>query len=122
MPEAMASKLTVLIILPAIMTACGAFSIVSSILIILTIVIGKLKKREVEEEEEDKEEIKYLSSLPVTEKDMIVNENIANSETEISRQKCMTVEFSTWSYYHHLFIQIIWKIVIRTVLIQRYFL
>ena len=95
MPEAMASKLTVLIILPAIMTACGAFSIVSSILIILTIVMGNLKKRKVEEEEEDKEEIKYLSSLPVTEKDMIVNENIANSETEISRQKCMTVEFST---------------------------
>ena len=102
MPEAMASKLTVLIILPAIMTACGAFSIVSSILIMLTIVMGNLKKRKVEEEEEDKEDtsmpkdIQYFSSLPVTEKDMIVHENIANSETEISRQKCMTVEeFST---------------------------
>ena len=95
MPEAMASKLTMLIILPAIMTACGAFSIVSSIIFMLTIVIGNLKKRKVEEEEEIKEDIKYISSLPVTEKDMIVNENLANSGTEISRQKCMTVEFST---------------------------
>ena len=90
----MASKLTVLIILPAIMTACGAFSIVSSFLIMLTIVMGNLKKRKDEEEEEIKEDIKNFSSLPVREKDMIVHENIANSETEISRQKCMTVEFS----------------------------
>ena len=97
MPEAMASKLTVLIILPAIMTACGAFGIVSSFIIILTIVIGNIKKRKVEEEEEIKEDtsmskdIQSFSSLPLTEKDMIVNENIANSETEISLQKCMTV-------------------------------
>ena len=101
MPEAMASKLNMLIILPAIMTTCGAFSIVSSVLIMLTIVIGNLKKRKVEEEEEDKEDtsmskdIQYFSTFPVTEKDMRVNENLANSETEISRQKCMTVEFST---------------------------
>ena len=98
----MASKLSVLIILPAIMAACGAFSIVCSALIILIIVMGNLKKRKIEEEEEEKKEdtslskdIQYFSSLPVTEKDMIVNENLANSETENSRQKCMTVELST---------------------------
>ena len=98
----MASKLSVLIILPTIMAACGAFSIVSSALIMLIIVMGNLKKRKIEEEEEEKKEdtslskdIQYFSSFPVTEKDMIVNENLANSETENSRQKCMTVELST---------------------------
>lgn len=96
----MASKLTMLIILPSIMTACGAFSIVTSVLIMLIIIMGNLKKRKVEEEEVDKEDtsmpkdIQYFSSLNVTEKDMIVHENLANSDTEISRQKCMTVEFS----------------------------
>ena len=100
MPEDMASKLSVLIILPAIMAACSAFSIVSSALIMLIIFMGNLKKRKIEEEEKKEDtslskDIQYFSSLPVTEKDMIVNENLANSETENSRQKCMTVELST---------------------------
>ena len=85
MPESMAGQLTLLIILPVIMTACGIFSIVSSVLMMVILVISDLKRRKMQQEEED---IKY-SNVPVTEKDVILGENIAGSESSL--QKCRNV-------------------------------
>ena len=96
MPEAMAYKLDMLIILPAIMTACATFSVVSSVITILIIILRNLKKKKVEEEKKPdsyitKDDQYQFSNFPDIEKDMIVNENNTNTETENGRQKCMSV-------------------------------
>ena len=83
MPESMAGQLTLLIFLPVIMTACGIFSIVSSVLIMVTVVISNLKRRKVEEED-----IQYRD-VPVTEKEVILGENMTG--TLYSVQKCRNV-------------------------------
>ena len=100
MPEDMAYKLIMLIILPAIMTACATFSVVSSIIVILIIVLRNLKRKNVEEEKKadsniTKDDQYQFSIFPDKEKDMIMNENHTNTETENGRQKCINVEFST---------------------------
>ena len=92
----MAYKLDMLIILPAIMTACATFSVVSSVITILIIVLRNLKKKKVEEEKKTDSNFSndthyQFSNFPDTEKDMIVNENNTNTETEKGRQKCMNV-------------------------------
>ena len=83
MPESMAGQLTLLIFLPVIMTACGIFSIVSSVLIMVTVVISNLKRRKVEEED-----IQYRD-VPVTEKVVILGENMTGTLDSV--QKCRNV-------------------------------
>ena len=89
----MAGPLNMLIILPIIMTACGIFSIVASVIIVFILVvcnsINQSKERKLAEEEKAHNSIiKQLdiqySKVPVTERDIIATGTNTGSGSESS--------------------------------------
>ena len=92
LPESMAGPLNMLIILPIIMTACGIFSIVASVIIVFILVvcnnIMQSKQRKLAEEEKAHNSIiKQLdiqySKVPVTERDIIATGTNTGSESSL---------------------------------------
>ena len=88
----MAGPLNMLIILPIIMTVCGIFSIVTSVIIIFTLVvcntIVQSKERRLEAEEKAHNSIiKQLdiqySKVPVAERDINATETNTGSENRL---------------------------------------
>ena len=92
LPESMAGPLNMLIILPIIMTACGIFSIVASVIIVFILVVCnsviQSKERKLAEEEKahnsiiTQPDIQY-SKVPVTERDIIATGTNTGSESSL---------------------------------------
>ena len=89
----MAGPLNMLILLPIIMTACGIFSIVASVIIIFTLVvcntIVQSKERRLEAEEKAHNsiikqlDIHQYSKVPVTERDINATGTNTGSENSL---------------------------------------